>query len=48
MSAYQIREGKPCLGYLGDSPGDTDYQCMARYLRQRWRRDKIGRDGGDF
>jgi len=45
---YQTREGKPCLGYLGDSPGDEDYQAMARYLRQRWRKNKMRRNGGDF
>lgn len=41
MVAYQIRQGKPQVGYYGTGPGPQDYQAMAEYLQLKKLRKNI-------
>jgi hypothetical protein len=41
MTAYQLRNGKPQLGYRGTGPTPDDYEAMHLYLMwKRWIRDE--------
>lgn len=42
MTTYQIREGKPQIGYYTDNKVTVDeYRAMAQYQRQKHRLRKI-------
>ena len=46
MAAYQIRQGKPQVGYYGTGPGPQDYQAMAEYLELKKLRKNIRKQIG--
>jgi len=46
MAAYQVRNGKPQVGYYGTGPGPQDYQAMAEYLQLKNLRRKIRKQIG--
>lgn len=41
MAAYQVRNGKPQVGYYGHGPGPQDYQSMAQYQHLKKLRKNI-------